>query len=295
MDSPQIRAMKDFIADRIGQPLSLSMLASQAGYSPWHTTRLFREATGMSPLEYIRALRLSQAALQLQGGEERILEVALDFAFTTHEGFTRAFSDAFGTTPRAYRKSARALFLPMGIREAYLRLQKGEDVMTHEHKPIFVQVVERPARRLILKRGLRASHYFDYCEEVGCDVWGILCDIKDALYEPIGMWMPETLRKPGTSEYCQGVEMPADYAGPVPEGMETLDLPACQMMIFQGPQYDDKDFEQAIGSLWETVKSYKPEFYGFCWADEDGPRFQLEPRGERGYIEGRPVRLLAQK
>ena len=106
------------------------------------------------------------------------------------------------------------------------------------------------------------------------------------------MWMPAGLKKPGTSTYCQGVEMPADYAGPVPQGFELIDLPACKMMIFQGPPYEDADFEAAIGSIWEMMKAYKPEIYGFRWADEDGPRFQLEPQGYRGYIEGRPVRSL---
>ena len=157
---------------------------------------------------------------------------------------------------------------------------------------IFVQVVERPARKLILKRGVKAEDYYAYCEEVGCEVWDVLTGIRQALYEPIGMWLPENLRKPGTSVYAQGVEMPLDYAGPIPEGFEMIDLPSCQVMIFQGQPYDDADFEQAIGSLWETMKTYNPEIYGFQWADEDGPRFQLEPQGYRGYIEGRPVRPL---
>ena len=106
------------------------------------------------------------------------------------------------------------------------------------------------------------------------------------------MWLPENLQKPGTSLYAQGVEVPRDYAGDVPEGFDLIELPECKMMIFQGQPYDDAKFEQAIGSLWETIKNYKPEIYGFQWADEDGPRFQLEPQGYRGYIEGRPVRQL---
>ena len=65
--------------------------------------------------------------------------------------------------------------------------------------------------------------------------------------------------------------------------------------IREGAEFsNDKDFEQAIGSLWETIKNYKPEIYGFKWADEDGPRFQLAPLGYRGYIEGRPVRSMNQ-
>lgn len=157
---------------------------------------------------------------------------------------------------------------------------------------VFVQVVERPARKLILKRGVKAEEYFEYCEEVGCDVWGILCSIKDALYEPIGMWLPENFQKAGTSKYAMGVEVPLNYRGQVPEGFDSIDLPACKVMVFQGPPFDNEKFETAIGDMWKLMEGYNPQFYGFKWADEDGPRFQLEPQGERGYIEARPVRSL---
>ena len=157
---------------------------------------------------------------------------------------------------------------------------------------VFVQVVDRPERKLILKRGVNASHYYEYCEEVGCDVWEELSRIKDALYEPIGMWLPPNLVKPGNSVYAQGVEMPMNYAGPIPEGYEMISLPACKMMVFQGQPYDDAKFEDAISDLWEVMKKYDPKIYGFEWADDDGPRFQLSPMGYRGYIEARPVRQV---
>lgn len=157
---------------------------------------------------------------------------------------------------------------------------------------VFVQVVDRPKRKVILKWAVKATDYFAYCEEHGCDVHSELCNIKDALYEPIGMWLPENLRKPGTGIYAQGVEMAVDYKGEVPEGYDIIDLPPCKMMIFQGQPFDDEKFGEAIGYIWEVMKTYNPEIYGFTWADEDGPRFQLEPQGYRGYIEGRPVRQL---
>jgi hypothetical protein len=106
------------------------------------------------------------------------------------------------------------------------------------------------------------------------------------------MWLPENMRKPGTSEYAQGVEVPADFSGRVPEGFELIDLPPCKMMIFQGQPYDDNKFEEAISELWAVMKTYNPEIYGFTWADEDAPRFQLAPMGYRGYIEARPVRQI---
>lgn len=292
-----VQRMQSCIELHLNQPITLHMLADAAGYSPWHAAKIFKALLGKSPFEYIRALRLSRAAVRLRDEDVKIVDVAFDFVFDSHEGFTRAFSKQFGITPQSFSQNKPPIkyFLPANVREYYLALKKGEYKMSETLKAgtIFVQVVDRPARKLILKRGVKAADYFAYCEEVGCEVWDVLTGIKQALYEPIGMWLPESLQKPGTSIYAQGVEIPLDYSGPIPEGYDLIDLPPCKMMIFQGQPYDDAAFEQAIGSLWEAIKNYKPEIYGFKWADEDGPRFQLEPQGYRGYIEGRPVRPLS--
>jgi AraC family transcriptional regulator len=291
--------MQDHIEKHLAEPITLHAIAQVAGYSPWHSDRIFKELTGKSPFEYIRALRLSRAAVKLRKEDVKIIDVALDFVFESHEGFTRAFSKQFGMSPQYYSKNTPPvkLFMPALARDYYLGLQKGVDIMSKKtnNNTVFVQVVDRPKRKLILKRGVKAEHYFDYCEEVGCEVWNVLSGIKEALYEPIGMWIPENLRRSGTSLYAQGVEMPPDYSGSIPEGYEMIDLPPCKMMVFQGQPYDDEKFEQAIGNLWEVMKNYNPEIYGFSWADEDGPRFQLSPMGYRGYIEARPVRPLKTK
>jgi AraC-like DNA-binding protein len=297
--------MKDYIEEHITEPITLRMLANSASYSPWHAERIFKELTGQTPFEYVRAVRLSRAAARLRDTDARIIDVAFDFVFGSHEGFTRAFSRQFGMTPQDYRKHAPLIkfLIPSQVRGYHLTLQKGANIMPEdcstffvqvEHRPIFVQVIDRPARKLILKRGAKARHYYEYCEEVGCEVWEVLTSIKEALYEPIGMWMPENLRKPGTSLYTQGVEVPADYAGEVPAGFELIDLPPCKMMVFQGPPYEEGEpqMSQAGGLVRHAVDTYDPKIYGFEWADEDGPRFQLAPMGYRGYIEARPVRQL---
>ncbi|HEX9061894.1 MAG TPA: AraC family transcriptional regulator [Clostridia bacterium] len=288
--------MKDYIEEHITEQITLYMLANVAKYSPWHAGRIFKELTGKTPFEYIRAVRLSMAAVRLRDTKAKITDVAFDFVFDSHEGFTRAFSKQFGMTPQYYCKNSPLIkfFIPDSVRDCYLTLQKGVDIMPHNPNAntVFVQVIDRPARKLILKRGIKATHYFEYCEEVGCDVWDILSGIKEALYEPIGMWMPENLVKPGTSIYAQGVEVSKDYTGEVPEGYDIIDLPPCKMMVFQGKPFEDEKFEEAISELWEVMKNYDPSIYGFEWADEDGPKFQLSPMGYRGYIEARPVRQL---
>ena len=293
-----VQRVQDYIEAHIQDPITLSELARAAGYSQWHAARVFKELTGKAPFEYVRALRLTKAALLLRDEQPKIVDVAFDFVFASHEGFTRAFSRQFGVSPVDYRRNPKQirLFMPDRARDRYLKLQKGEIEMAADEaaKTVFVQVVERPARKVILKRGVKATHYFEYCGEVGCDVWDALSHIREAMYEPIGMWLPNGMIKPGTSTYVQGVEVPADYSGEVPDGFELMDLPSCKVMVFQGEPYDDSRFQEAIGEVWEVMKRYNPEVYGFEWADEDAPRFQLAPMGYRGYIEARPVRQITQ-
>jgi len=295
-----VQRMQKYIDKHISERITLHALAKEAGYSPWHSARVFKECTGKAPFDYIRLMRLSYAANRLKKGNERIIDVAFDFVFGSHETFTRAFSKQFGMTPQSYKKNKPVLklFLPGYIHNSYYRkLQKGEDKMSKKSKAntVFIQVVDRPSRKLILKRGVNAKHYFEYCEEVGCKVWDTLTKINEALYEPIGMWLPDNLKKPGTSTYAQGVEVPTNYSGVIPEGFELIELSPCKMMVFQGQSYDDEKFEDAISEIWEVINNFNPELYGFSWAVEDGPRFQLEPMGYRGYIEARPVRQITTK
>ena len=262
-----VQRMQDYINEHINSSITLSDLAEAAGYSQYHSARVFRELTGKSPFEYLRALRLSKAALYLRDSRAKVIDVAFDFVFDSHEGFTRAFTKQFGIPPKKYSEDPKPikLFMPSRIRDYYLTLQKGEIGMSEkkETKTVFVQVVERPVRKLILKRGTKADNYFDYCEEVGCDVWGILVSIREAMYEPAGMWLPDKLIKPGTSKYVQGVEVPMDYRGEVPEGFDIIELPPCKMMVFQGEPYEDEKFGEAIEELWEVMKKYDPRIYGF--------------------------------
>ena len=295
-----VQRMQDYINEHILENITLSMLAKISGYSAWHAARIFKELVGKTPFDYIRDIRLSKAAIELRDGKSKVVHVALDFVFDSHEGFTRAFSKKFGLSPREYRKATPPipLFIPYDIRSYYEIVKKGGCTMNKKeskNNTIFVQVIERPARKLILKRGIKATHYFEYCQEVGCDVWGVLTSVKEALYEPVGMWLPKKLVKSNTSTYVQGVEVSQDYKGQVPQGFDLIDLEPCKVMVFQGQPYDDEEFMEAIDDLWKAIDDYNPEIYGFQWAAEEAPRFQLAPMGYRGYIEARPVREIKTK
>ena len=241
-----VQRMQDYIEDHLGEPVTLADLARAARYSLYHSARMFKEMTGRTPFEYLRMRRLSAAAVELSKEERRVVDVAFDFVFDSHEGFTRAFARQFGVPPSRLHEVAwpAHLFHPEPVTEFYRVIQKGTNGMAETAKgkeqdkkqvqTVFVQILERPQRKLLFLPGKSATHYFAYCEELGCQVWDDLKTIPEALQEPMGLWMPDNLRPEGTSTYVQGVELPTDYAGPVPEGHRMIELAPCKMLVFRG-------------------------------------------------------------
>ena len=283
-----VQRMQDYIEANQTEEISLSDLARASLFSPWYSYRLFRDYLGLTPTEYIRKYRLTQAAKALRTGQVKVIDAALGAGFSNVDTFTRAFYREFGLNPSDYRGCPVPVpfFVPYGAK--YRELRK-EDIDVSNIQPIFIQVIHKPERLCILKRGRQAEDYFPYCEEVSCDVWGILMSMRSLCGEPVAMWLPDPYKKPGTSTYVQGVEVALDYMGVVPEGFDTIHLPEAEYLMFQGPPFREEDYCTAIRTVQAAMDRYDPSVIGYRWDDEN-PRIQLEPRGQRGYIELRAVR-----
>ena len=284
-----VQRMQDYIEANLDTNITMADLANVSKYSPWYSYRLFVDLLHMTPAVYIRRLRLSKSALRLRDEKVKIIDVAFDYGFESVDGYQRAFYKEFGCNPYEYsmRPTPIYLFKPYGIKYA----NRKESKTMSEVKNVFVQVIEKPERKVIIKRGKKATEYFKYCEEVGCDVWGLLCSMKSISGEPVCLWLPKKHIIAGTSEYVQGVEVAADYSGEIPDGFDIIELPKCKYIMFQGEPFEEENFGEAIQQVSDAIKKYNPQSIGYAW-DDSNPRIQLEPIGTRGYIELHPVKSI---
>ena len=282
-----VQRMQDYITDHLSEDITLAALANVSYFSPWYSYRLFLQHTNLTPASYIRRLRLSMSAIKLRDESCRIIDTALELGFGSVDGYQRAFLREFGCNPKDYAKKPVPLYLftPYGVKYRALRREKQMETV----KTIFIQEIEKSKRKVLIKRGIKAADYFAYCEEVGCDVWGLLQSIKSISGEPVCLWLPKSYITPGTSEYVQGVEVPADYDGMIPDGIDVIELPATRYLIFKGEPFDEEDYCQAIKEVQEAVKKYDPSVIGAQW-DLSNPHIQLEPIGKRGYMELWPIK-----
>lgn len=285
-----VQRMQDYIETHLNDEITMADLAGAALFSPWYSYRLFKNLTGITPSDYIRKFRLSQSAKRLKSENVKICNVAFETGFGSVDGYQRAFVREFGCNPKEYAESPVpiTLFVPYGVKFKSLRRDncKMENV-----KNVFIQVIKKPERKVVIKRGKKAEDYFAYCEEVGCDVWGLLLSMDSLCGEPVCLWLPESMRKHNTSVYVQGVEVEMDFDKDVPDGFDIIILPEAEYLMFQGEPFREEDYCEAIAAVQNAMDNYEPSVIGYRWDDEN-PRVQLEPRGERGYIELRAVKKI---
>lgn len=282
-----VQRMQDYIMEHLEEEITMTDLAKVSLFSPWYSYRLFKSYTEFTPAEYIRRCKLSHSALRLRDDKISVTEVAFEMGFQSVEGYQRAFRREFGCNPKDYTRDPVPiyLFIPYGV--TYKEIHKNHETLS-QNTNVFIYVMNKPERKVLIKRGIAATEYSTYCEEVGGDIWGLLTSIHSISGEPVCMWLPESLQEPGTSKYVQGVEVDMEYDGIIPDGLEVITLPEADYMVFQSETFEKNDYLSAIDSVQKAIKHFDPTTKGYHW-DTSNPRTQLEPLCNRGYIEMVPV------
>lgn len=129
-----------FIESHSADDVTLAEISEVAGVSRFHMVRAFGVTTGHSVMRYVRGRRLSEAAKALAKGAPDILTLALDAGYGSHEAFTRAFREQFGSTPDMVRAGGKVdnlrLVEPV-IMDQKLRTQL-QDPRIEEGRPLLI-------------------------------------------------------------------------------------------------------------------------------------------------------------
>lgn len=114
-----------YIEDHLDDDLDYGQMARLAGCTEYHFRRVFATLSGLSLSEYVRRRRLSQAALALRQSDVRVIDLAVQYGYTSADAFTRAFFALHGCTPTDARqegvsmKSIAPMTFQLTIRGGY--------------------------------------------------------------------------------------------------------------------------------------------------------------------------------
>jgi len=95
------RRVLELIDAALDARLTIETLAGEAGLSPAHFARAFKESLGTAPHQYLLARRLERARRLLETTGASLSDIAQRTGFADQAHFTRLFKRAFGTTPGA--------------------------------------------------------------------------------------------------------------------------------------------------------------------------------------------------
>ena len=301
-----VDVIDESIMSRDDEALTLSALARRLGYSEFHTTRKFREISGMPLRDYLRGRRLAFALKEVRDGDASILDIALAHGFSSHEAFTRAFKRAFGVTPSAYRANPRPVVLRTKITafDRYV-LGMGEIGMVESNdivEPYFVTV---PAHKLLHVRNYESNGYWDFCQKQaeipGQDmstVCGLLDSVKGKLDDEGGS--EENSGGGQVMAYvsdpagrlcewgfprveCYGARLPQDWTGEVPPNLQLMDVDAGEYAVFEHGPFD---YEHQMRTVEDEIEAAMAAFEA---ADNDW-RFDTAP-GKVIYLYFDPARF----
>lgn len=105
----QIQLTLEYLEEHLDEKVDIEALAKMASLSPFYYQRLFRRLVKKPVAEYAKLRRMARAVDALRESDKRILDIALELGFTSHEHFTRVFKETFGITPESYRSHPQAL------------------------------------------------------------------------------------------------------------------------------------------------------------------------------------------
>ncbi|ACS84379.1 MDR efflux pump AcrAB transcriptional activator RobA [Musicola paradisiaca] len=246
-----IRDLLNWLEGHLDQPLSLDNVAAKAGYSKWHLQRMFKDVTGHAIGSYIRARRLTKAAVALCLTSRPILDIALQYRFDSQQTFTRAFKKQFSQTPASYRRSED--WNTIGI-----------------HPPIRLGAFDLPQPQFIIQPemhlvGVTQSYICNleqissFCSEMRIHFWRqYLGDAKTV--PPVLYGLHNVLPSRDKDDEQEVLYTTALEPHHVPDGIhpgKSITLPASEyaMFVYEGPKDNLQEF---IISLFDTcLPTYK--------------------------------------
>lgn len=304
------------IKQRQDDTLTLRSLSRRLGYSEYYVTRKFREISGLQFRDYLRLRRLAFALWEVRDSDRNLLEIAVDYGFSSHEAFTRAFKAVYGVTPSQYRRNPMPVVLRTKLHpfDRYF-FGMGEIGMIKSTDEIKIYFVTIPAHKFLHIRNYESIGYWDFWQKQSqipgqdCEtICGLLDSVKGKLDDLGG-----SDSNSGSGQICgylidpkgrvcswgiplaecYGVRLPMEYSGDIPPQMLMMDVPEGEYIVFEHGPFDYEQENRSVeDQVEEAMKSFDYEASGYCLDTTPGRMMYLYHDPERFWKMVRPVRKL---
>lgn len=289
--SETVQHMIDWIENHVDQNKILENLSKDMGYSPWYCSVLFHDVTDMTLKAYASGRRLARATEEIRDTDQRILDIAMKYGYSSQEALSRSFKERFGCTPAAYRKAP--IPIPLQIHKVVLFPDYDEKrIKTMEKSRLAVRVEHIPAHKYLGIWEEKADNYCDFWKYHDCDeVCGFVTSMDKMAHPVVTAHTAGWNQKDGKKVYFYGTGVENDYDGPIPEGFEIREFPESDYLVFSYPAFDFmEENADVMGAVEDLAWSFDPMSMGFEWNEDNCQDYQRHYPEKLGYQVLRPVK-----
>ena len=179
-----IQKAVDYIEENSNQDLNAENLSEVANLSIYYFQRLFNRLIGKTVNDYVKARRVALLKDELKNTKKRIVDIALDYGFNSHESLTRAFKEVYGVTPETYRKSNMLLtdFLKPDLSMNYTLVQENIPLIVDKMVlEIRKESIDQKEFYIGLSKMIDASEMNKIGENTFVILWDQYLKIKDTM------------------------------------------------------------------------------------------------------------------
>lgn len=290
-----VQKMIDWIDDHAINNPSLTEISKTVGYSPWYCSEQFHRIVGITIKEYMARRRLCLAALALRDTDIPLIDIAFEYGFSSQQALTRAFTNAYGCAPAAYRKNP--IPIPLTMRKVVINpshyFEQGENTMSNLVVPHYC-FEYIPAHRFL--------GVYDRSETSDGPIWPAHdCDLLTGIVQSITGSHPVVANHTagwkwinGERKYFYGLGVDVDYNGSVPEGFTLTDvIPDSYYIVFSHPPFDYvSENDEVMRRVENLAWNFDPSTLGYEWNETDCQDYQRHYSEVTGYRVLRPVKKI---
>jgi AraC family transcriptional regulator len=100
-----LRKVEDYVSEHLAEEISIERLAELVELSASHFAHVFKETTGMTPLQFVTRHRVTRAQQLIRETSRSLIDVGLEVGYTSPSHFAQVFRRVVGVTPTAFRSS----------------------------------------------------------------------------------------------------------------------------------------------------------------------------------------------
>lgn len=263
----------DYIEEHLTKEIEYEQLGRIACCSAYHFQRMFTYMAGVPLSEYIRRRKMSLAAVDLQGGDAKIIDVAAKYGYSSPTAFNRAFQSVHGIAPSAVKTEGVSVksFPPLVFKITV----KGVEEMNYriETKDAFRIIgVSQPLHRELEKNFAVVPTMWQTAATDG--TVQKLAALMDA--EPMGLLGVSACGEEEDWKYFIAV------SSTKPAGeFEEYTVPAATWAVFagEGTNLSIQDLEQRIVTEWLPTSGYEygnaPDIEVYLNPDPQNAKFEV--------------------